>query len=258
MLFNEDRKFGVEIEFLAPAVSISELAQAITREGVVCVAEQYNHSTRGYWKIITDSSCGYELVSPPMSGTDGLRQIRTVCKVLNDKHVKVDRRCGLHVHHDIRDYTVDDAKRLAYFYRRFENIFDSFVPKSRRGDDNTYCRTISQVINFSALDSYTTIEQLANSVYTRYGKLNFQPFVRQGTVEFRHHSGTVDAEKIVNWVVLTNAVVNRAQGQLRETGVTRNSWYDFQKVFSFYGNLPADDFCKTAAAFFRQRRKVLA
>jgi Putative amidoligase enzyme len=35
-------------------------------------------------------------------------------------------------------------------------------------------------------------------------------FWRHGTVEFRHHSGTVEADKIINWVSLTQHLLENA------------------------------------------------
>ena len=36
----------------------------------------------------------------------------------------------------------------------------------------------------------------------RYYKINFQAFATHGTIEFRQHSGTLDADKAANWVRL--------------------------------------------------------
>jgi hypothetical protein len=43
--------------------------------------------------------------------------------------------------------------------------------------------------------------------FDRYQKLNLESLERHGTIEFRQHSGTVDAEKAVNWVRLCTAFI---------------------------------------------------
>ena len=84
--FNLDRGFGVEIEFLRPTnVSQQEIAETLTEGGVETIVESYNHQTRPYWKIVTDSSVwtnsstGYkgdnEIVSPILYGTEGLGKL---------------------------------------------------------------------------------------------------------------------------------------------------------------------------------------
>jgi hypothetical protein len=44
----------------------------------------------------------------------------------------------------------------------------------------------------------------------RYFALNFQSYANHGTLEFRQHSGTVDAEKATQWVRLVVGFIARA------------------------------------------------
>jgi Putative amidoligase enzyme. len=111
MRFDNNRLWGVEIEFL-DTVNREDVARKMTEKGVLCYVEGYNHTTRGHWKVVTDASCGYELVSPPLKGEEGFRQLKIACEVLNELGAKVDKRCGLHVHHDANDFTVDTFKRV--------------------------------------------------------------------------------------------------------------------------------------------------
>jgi hypothetical protein len=46
---------------------------------------------------------------------------------------------------------------------------------------------------------------------SRYYGLNLQAAFEHGTVEFRCHSGTVDADKITNWAVLCTAILDTAK-----------------------------------------------
>lgn len=202
------RKFGIEIECMLPGnVSRATLAQAIDRAGVPCYDAGYSHQRTASWKIVSDGSLsggnGMELVSPPMQGEASLQAIATVCRVLNEKGATVNRSCGLHVHVDGAGLTAPAMRKLAAIYIENENIIDSFMPMSRRGSANTYCGSLNRT-NMAALAVARNASEISHAIAhgNRYVKLNYTSFLRHGTVEFRHHSGTVDADKIIKWLTV--------------------------------------------------------
>ena len=83
------RRFGVEFE--AYNVNEDTLRNALENAGIHCEIERYNHTTRGYWKIVSDASLSgnntFELVSPILKGEAGLLELEKVCKVLEECHV---------------------------------------------------------------------------------------------------------------------------------------------------------------------------
>ena len=214
MNFDENRTFGIEIEFLT-TVDRHTVANALNNAGIDAQTESYNHTTKRYWKVITDASCGNELVSPVLKGTEGLNEVKKVCEVLNQLNVKVNKRCGVHVHHGVNDFTIKSFKNLYILYTKYEKAIDSIMPLSRRDNNNYYCKSL---IEYS--DSYeTTVQKIMRCktardisyLYgTRYKKLNIQSYVKYGTIEFRQHSGTTDGNKITNWIMLTQAMVTKA------------------------------------------------
>jgi len=196
------RKFGIEVEFLVPEnVRGEDVARKLTAEGIPTVWAGYTHSVTSSWKIVRDGSLvthgytGLELVSPPLEfGEEAFALIRKACEVINSTNASVRKVCGLHVHVDASDITIDAARVLAKRYAHFESTIDSFMPLSRRNNNNRYCQSV-----VDALDPYQTeIEHILGT--SRYHKVNFMSFVRYRTIEFRHHSGTTNAEKIINWV----------------------------------------------------------
>ena len=212
-----NRKFGVEIEFTFNS-RVDVLAQQIsTASGFTVVAESYNHTRQGHWKIVRDGSCGWELVSPPLSGVEGLQQVKKVVRALAGvQGVRVDRNCGLHVHVDGAGLSVNDIRNIINRYSRFESTIDSFMPVSRRANNNQYCRTLTSVMNNSYIrerfNSAVNPRQLAD--YTagdRYLKVNLLAYLRHGTIEFRQHSGSVNASKIINWVKFCVAFVEASR-----------------------------------------------
>lgn len=212
--------FGVEVEFLLPvATSVSTLAREVAAAGVECHGEMYNHGLRNWWKIVTDISVtnradgrstpeqGLELVSPPLRGVEGFAQIEKVCAVLGRLGARINTTCGLHVHIGARNEQLGFFKNLITLYERFQGVIDTTLPVSRR--DNTYCRPIS--ILPAHLTSARSVADVARAISqtpdasrdgTRYKKLNLKSFWAHGTVEFRHHSGTVEATKVIEWVKL--------------------------------------------------------
>lgn len=235
--FNTERTWGVEIENIASHGQIMEVCRKCTERGVMMRYEGYTHVTMRHWKVVTDSSCGYELVSPPLKGEEGFRQLKVVCDVMKEVGVKVNKKCGLHVHHDAHDLTALHFKRLYYTYIRFEKTIDSMLPISRRENNNTYCRTLRNGYSIEKLRKAKTIQQVAEAYGTRYIKLNTESYMRHGTVEFRHHSGTVEFEKIMNWIMLTSSMVTKA----KESNVKfmQNPEFDNWAAFKAMLNLTA-------------------
>ena len=199
------RRFGVEIEVITNGVTQSGIAEAIARQGVNVQAEGYNHTTRNYWKVITDSSCGYEVVSPILRGQDGHEQLKRACEGLKVANAKVNRTCGVHVHHEASDFTGANVQRLVQLYQNYETAIDELMAPSRRGNGNQFCKSIRNV----------TIQQMQ---YDRYYKVNLTVLRSRGTIEFRQHGATIEYGKINMWVELTRQMMEWAKGTDEMTG----------------------------------------
>lgn len=213
--FNEERTYGIEIEFTT--ADREEVASLIRGKGLECSSERYNHRTsRTAWKVITDSSCGSELVSPILKGREGLRQLKIVTEALKEAGAKVNRNCGLHIHHDVNDYNAKQMVNIFAYYTRYEKALDSLMPNSRRANNNRYSKSLyngnqpQELLDH--LKEVKTISELQRTWNTRYLKVNFQSYVTYGTVEFRQHSGTIEYEKIYNWILLTQQIVEKSGG----------------------------------------------
>lgn len=198
-----NRTFGVEIEFCTNKTATT-IARALVAAGIECAAENYNHNTRSHWKIVTDGSvsCGYELVSPILSGEAGIAEVKRAAAALVAAECSVDTSTGLHVHVGANDLSRDSIINLVRRYGDHETLIDAVVPSHRR--NNSYARTVrNDVATMAAhIRNYprATVTDVCYSVGERYKKLNLQSFVKYGTVEFRQHSGTLDGTKIANWI----------------------------------------------------------
>lgn len=204
-----DRTFGIEIE--AFNVDQNQVVIALRDAGLQCQQENYNHRTQSYWKVVRDGSIqgdqAFELVSPILQGEEGLRQVKIVMHTLTRIGAKVNKSCGFHVHFGAKDLTVKQLKAILTRWISYEDVIDLWMPESRRGNVNHYCNSVwagyeSKEHAIQKLKSYRKISTIASlwAKSNRYKKLNIQSYARHGTIEFRHHGGTHDAVKSINWI----------------------------------------------------------
>lgn len=217
------RGFGIELEcFLPEGHSMQDAAAAVAARGIPCHVETYNHSLRPTWKAVTDGSLGNmirgaEFVSPILRGEEGLNELVKVCEALTDFGCTVNRSCGLHVHVGVGDAPLSFFKTLTKLYGAYEpTVLDKMMPPSRRASTNHYCRTMATV-SATAIDRAASLDALISTISAgepqherRYRKLNLVAYARHRTVEFRQHSGTLDARKVRTWTMLCLRMVDAA------------------------------------------------
>jgi hypothetical protein len=241
----QHKRNGIEIEAYFDKYA---LKRAMRNKGLDCRMEDYNHTTRTWWKIVPDGSVsgGGELVSPPLKGRDGKKQIKLACEALKEVGARVDSRCGLHVHIDVNGsaFNKEQVINIPKIYERYENFLDKLMPRSRRSVNNTYCRTlkgytheVNQYVEWrTEQDGNYTVAQIAErALGTRYKKVNLFSYVKYGTVEFRHHSGTIEFRKIMNWIRICQAIVKASQDNVVVPDDGENGDFrEFQNVIGKY------------------------
>ena len=279
--FNQNRTWGVEIEFLnTRELDINKVIREINEKGIQCEKEGYNHIDKSYWKMVYDSSVesqrsgeyGHEIVSPPLKGEEGFRQLKIVTEVLKANHAKINKTCGLHVHHDAHDFKADTFKKLFALYINYEGVIDSMLPESRRAQKNSFCSSVRT----SRHNTIITTEEIQNRldkikackttqelsrIYQedRYFKLNLQSFTRHGTIEFRQHSGTIEYDKIESWIILTNMMVEKSFEQVAafKFNPTKDNFYEFSRRIGLYEQAGADSLAIKVRKFYFERIKSL-
>jgi biotin operon repressor len=184
-----NRTFGIEVEFIG---SMQRAADALNQAGIPCSVQGHNHSVCTAWKVVTDGSvsAGGELVSPILSGAEGLTTAYKAVRALAAAGLSANRSCGLHVHVGAVDTTSEKRLSIARRYAKFESQIDSWMAPSRRANASRWCQSIigrTEGTNPSILND-------------RYFKVNLTAFSRHQTIEFRQHQGTVNAKKVCNWV----------------------------------------------------------
>ena len=203
------RSFGIELEIVHR--NQRQLRDAIRSRGIACEIEGYNHSTRRYWKIVSDASVngGYELVSPVLKGQSGLDEVKAVCEALSEVGAWINKSCGFHAHFGTDDFkeSISVWRNLYINYATLEEDIDAFMPPSRRR--NTYCASLKVRGWREKMENARTLVELEKAITnrSRYFKLNSQSYWRHGTVEFRQHSGTIEFDKIRNWLLFCARLV---------------------------------------------------
>ncbi|RLC88881.1 MAG: hypothetical protein DRJ03_01180 [Chloroflexi bacterium] len=233
---DQNRYFGIEIECISRVAGhqlSTKINQAFRDNNIEhdCSTDSYGHSrgnNRTHWGIKPDSSINStarfrhacEIVSPKLQGDEGLKALKVVCDAI-DGSVNVNRSCGLHVHHDIRNS--EDVRHLVNAWIDNEKYFMQVTPRSRR--DNRYCKTWNSIhygrspqklsvtetgrVNKTQIDNKIR-NWWHNSVGTRYTTLNMEGYLYRGAVEIRLHSATYEYTKMANWIIATQEFVNKA------------------------------------------------
>ena len=246
------RTFGVEIE--AYGVTTTALLAELRAQGLEAESEGYNHTTRAHWKITTDASISgahaFELVSPVLRGLEGLAELEKACRALKICGAQVNASCGLHIHFGATNLGIQHLRQLVRNYLVLEPTIDQLMPRARRANNAGYCQGLLRGRTLAAAEqailAATSPEALSAAANggDRYHKVNLQSYFRQGTVEFRQHSGSTDYEKISMWVKFLHNLIDYSASHLAAPA------------------LPVEQlttFCqRDIATYYQRRRTVLA
>lgn len=170
-----------------------------------------------------DTKGGIEVISRPLSGAAGIKQIKKLTKALKRKGATVDRRCGTHVtfglDNNARFNRMSVAKkqavgdRVVEIYAHFQSVLDALSPNCRQVIATDGTRS----------NSYCTAATNAN----RTSSVNMTKYIMYGVIEFRQLGYTLNGNKIEQWIKLMNAILSAATN---ENHVSRNMVLSEQAV----------------------------
>ena len=200
---------------------------------------------------------GVEIQTPPASCEKLAKILTDTTKTLKENDFIVNKRCGLHIHLDASDFRLKYTKiaKIAKTYYAIEDVFYKILPKSRR--TSRYCMQLSSRFSMddfnpkslgilekvwygkgsgvlsknpdedqiaywdkhwrSDVRSYKK-EKYQNS---RYLGINIHSIFYRGTLEIRHHSGTLSSKKIFHWINFNSAVVEYALKRYNEEEIQK-------------------------------------
>lgn len=203
-----NRYVGIELEFCAP-ITESNLALLLFKAGIHKFAQLKQDGSLRPKKGET----AFELALLLRESTFK-KDLRKVCNLLESvKAMAVDRRCGLHVHLDMRRRNKD----LVYNNLvACQDFLLKLVDPSRI--DNEFCR----IVNSRKMPIEVTGQRTE-----RYKTINAIAYYKYKTLEVRMHEGSVNFKQISNWVDILIKIANH-KTKLKDN---INSLTVFQKRF---------------------------
>ena len=147
-----------------------------------------------------------EFVSPVLKGAEGVRQLIAAIKTISEKGGQVNQSCGLHVHVGFDRSDVVTLERLITLVSNHEKgIFATTGTKSR--ETGRWCNGVRH---------YGNVDMARRcGADSRYHVLNITS--NKPTVEFRAFAATLNITKILGYVRLCIALVEKAQATARKT-----------------------------------------
>lgn len=246
----KNRTFGVEIETSEGFIKSSERAK-------YGFAALMDGSLRKNGDIYSA-----EFTSIPLEGEKGVQTLVDFCNLLQQR-CYYDHKCSVHVHLGGHKYTKESAVVLVYllyklqkevfelfpFYKYYSKAFNkkdycSPLPKSLLthndwSDNDNYIEEIyKNIFDFNVkgyatyhdFNHHTSMDKFVSSckkwdISSRYYWVSLVSwmFAPQRTVEFRIHTPTFNAEKILAWILLCNAILKFAE-------VNKTKIFEFKRI----------------------------
>lgn len=110
--------------------------------------------------------------------------------------VSINDSCGMHVHIDVCDLTMEELRGVLLFYSVLERTIYKYCGSGR--DNNNFCVPLWECWN--KVDLFGKGFAVGSDL--RYCGLNLAAIRKFGSIEFRMHPGVVSAHKMASWVGL--------------------------------------------------------
>ena len=171
---------------------------------------------------------GREFVTVPKAKDNLFQLVDTMCDFLKKKELTVNKSCGFHVHFDMKKENYQTVRKTFLVFSLFEDRLFDMLPPARR--KSRYClplkKNYKQFFDRPAINEQQKFERYwfdsDNNAYidsekrgkysqTRYVSINYHSLFFHGTLENRQHSGTINATKIKNWILLNHILIDFAK-----------------------------------------------
>lgn len=208
-----ERTFGVELEFRGP----TQVQYGRLGVGGYDNDSRFRNLLAEKPKTFREFNLGYdgsefELRTPILRGEKGLTTLRDACNYLTEWGCITQSYDGLHVHHGADpDYISEDGRMVNQenVTRLVESWIinqDEIMSMCMPNRNNSYACPRWSTDDLRRLKQYG---HSSNDPYYRdnywgsgFGRknLNISALYEHGTIEFRAHEGTVDADTVISWV----------------------------------------------------------
>ncbi len=175
-----DRRFGVELE-------------TSTCPGW----GDYSHD--GWQAKVDVTVTGMEFCSRILQGNEGLMAIDDLCQYATKHDWGVDTACGYHLHLDMRDESIDGLKAIAFAYHSTYDVWKHFAHNNRLG--GSYSKPLEHSLQtYLSCGSLAAWNRFSLNIRRRYQWANWRAYCEHTTLEIRLLEGTLDVQRIQNWV----------------------------------------------------------
>ena len=199
--------------YSVPIQASREVGIEIEMEGVHLL-----HASTHHWKHTEDGSlrgesAEYVLRKPIKRNSVGL-VLAKLAKALKDNEAKLSpsERCGVHIHLNCQEMTLDEVFKFVILYLVFEDILVKFCGKDREG--NLFCLRAKDaeglIVALTRAAAEKSINYLQQTAF-RYSSINLSALSKYGSIEFRSMRTPKDFGIIETWVKLLLKVKDAAE-----------------------------------------------
>lgn len=194
----EDEKFPLGDTFVGVEIEIEKIVEA---GNILLLAKGFESHLDGSMRD------GVEFVSKiGQQAQEVIHYVRKLHPLV--QHGGFSFRCGLHVHVNVQNHTLEELYRALLVYGLIEELL--FDVSGRRVDNNFCVPAHSAYAQFNRLLHYGHKRDWRQFLgilrdtrdNERYLALNIGAIPEHGTIEFRQHQSTSDPEQIKRWVQL--------------------------------------------------------
>lgn len=254
------QKFGIEIEFtgMTRAKAAKLIADFFYTRAVYAGGDYKEYhvtdSENRKWKIVRDGSvapqrgnswdelddCKCELVSP-LCEYDTIPIIQEMVRILRKNGMKVNNSCGIHVHVDAGEYTVQSLKNLVNIMASREALLFKALKVRPQGVAH-FCKRVDQKF-LTEINKVrpaqaevgdicgiwyegNTMRKMKHYDVSRYHALNLHSLWQGKGIEFRMFNSTTHAGVVKTYIQLSLAISNQAKVQKRALSKPRDATSD--------------------------------
>jgi len=192
---------------------------------IECIHDWGRLSIPSGWRIVSDTSIsdgdyGAEYVmTNPHNGDRLLSKVENIVDFIFRTGGYVDDSCGLHIHINGLDMGLREMKNCLAIGKSMETWIYDMLPPSRKSSHYSQPLPEFDVKRLMSISTYSEFVEfwyhtISNTQITtrkynesRYRGLNVHSRFVNGTIEFRHHHGTLNFMSIEKWIKLCMAVV---------------------------------------------------
>lgn len=127
-------------------------------------------------------------------------------------------RTSIHIHMNVLDLTLEELYDFLITYTILEKSLYNFAGPKRYY--NIYCVPIQESSFIQSYLHHTKLDTKLRHLilqWNKYSGLNLATIQQFGTIEFRHLKGTLDIEKILNWIRLVFSIKQFVQDSTKES-----------------------------------------